>query len=246
MQSKPLLFLLHGWAMNPRVFDTLSAQLDGYFEIRAPSLPGHGVPVLPINTLASWAAHLGEQLPEASTLLGWSLGGQIAMRIALDHPRKVRRLILVSSTPAFVLDADWTAAISRSDLEAFGADLQRDTRSTLLRFLTLQTRGAGAQKMLLDTLRRTFFAAPLAEPQALAAGLEMLLHTDLRTHLPALVQPTLVVHGNADKLTLPAAGAWLATVLPNARLVPIKGAAHAPFLSHAQNVAEAIREWARD
>jgi len=52
--------------------------------------------------------------------------------------------------------------------------------------------------------------------------------------LPEIRQPTLAIAGERDKLTPPEASHYLAQTLPNARVVEIKGAAHAPFLSHPQ------------
>jgi pimeloyl-[acyl-carrier protein] methyl ester esterase len=244
MKSKPALALLHGWGMNPRVFDALVPHLADYFELLPLALPGHGgAELLPTNTLATWAARISMQLPERTTLLGWSLGGQVAMQIARDDPAQVERLILLSSTPKFVLSDDWKAGIPREDLQAFGADLQRDARTTLLRFLTLQTRGAGAQKALLENLRTRFFAAPIAQVQALSTGLEILLATDLRGDVATLNQPTLVVHGGLDKLVPASASVWLAQTLLDAHHCVLDSAAHAPLLSHPQQVAEAILEW---
>ena len=247
MKSKPTLALLHGWGMNPRVFDGMIAQLNEHLTLLPLALPGHGgTEILTTDTLSTWAMQISAQLPDQTILLGWSLGGQVAMRIALDHPSQIKRLILVSSTPKFVLDDSWQAGIPLADIMSFGEDMQRDTRATLLRFLTLQTRGASAQKVLLESLRETFFAAPLPAPQALSAGLEMLVHTDLRTELATLTQPTLVIHGSLDKLTPPNAGAWLAEAIPHAKYCLIDGAAHAPFLSHPQQVAKAILERVHD
>ena len=243
MKSKPTLVLLHGWGMNPHVFDTLSAQLEDHIALLPLALPGHGgSATMNTNTLATWASEISEQLPPQTILMGWSLGGQVAMRIALDRPAQIERLILMSSTPKFVSEDGWQAGIALADLMAFGMDMQSDTRATLLRFLTLQTRGVIAQKALLQSLRASFFSTPLPEPQTLAAGLEMLLHTDLRVEITQLGQPTLVIHGSLDKLTPPSAGAWLAKTLPTAQYCLIDGAAHAPFLSHTQRVAEAILE----
>lgn len=247
MMSKPTLALLHGWGMNQRVFDVLVAPLKDHFTLLPLALPGHGgTEILTTNTLTAWAAQLCTELPPQTVLLGWSLGGQVAMRIAVDHPSKIERLILVSSTPKFVLDDNWQAGIPLADIMRFGEDMQTDTRATLLRFLTLQTRGASAQRTLLETLRETFFSAATPAPQALSAGLQMLLHTDLRTEVATLNQPALVIHGSLDKLTPPSAGAWLAEAIPNAKYCLINGAAHAPFLSHTQQVAAAILEGAHD
>src|SRR5574340_859601 len=199
---KPVLVLLHGWGMNGRVFDTLAARLADAFEVRAPHLPGHGGrDALAVNTLHAWADNLARQLPDGATLLGWSLGGQVAMRAALDHPRKIRRLILLASTPRFVTTDDWPRGMAAADLQAFGAALLADPETTLL-------------------------AAPVASAAALAGGLAILRDTDLRAELPQLAQPTLVLHGALDALTPAAAGAWLADVLPAAQHVEYARAAH--------------------
>ena len=247
MKSKPTLALLHGWGMNPRVFDGLATRLNDDFTLLPLALPGHGgTEIGSTNTLSAWAAQLSQQLPRGTMLLGWSLGGQVAMRIALDYPALIQRLILVSSTPKFVRDVGWSTGLPLADLTTFGEDMQNDTRATLLRFLTLQTRGASAQKHPLESLRETFFAAPMPAPQALTAGLALLLHTDLRAEAATLDQPALVIHGSLDKLAPPGAGAWLADAIPNAKYCLIDGAAHAPFLSHPQPVADAILEAAHD
>lgn len=241
---KPVLALLHGWGMNARVFDMLADGLADAFELRALSLPGHGGrDALPHNNLQSWADDLAQQLPEHCTLLGWSLGGQVAMRAALDHPHKISRLILLASTPAFVATADWQAGMAPDDLEAFGVALIADPAATLLRFLSLQTRGMADQKAVLHHLRQAFLSVPPANDGALASGLDMLRHTDLRAALPRLTQPTLVVHGALDTLTPPAAGSWLAATLPNVRHSVFPRAAHAPHVSHSVEVAAVIRDF---
>lgn len=248
MQSiKPVLALVHGWGMNARVFDTLDDMLAADFEVHALNLPGHGGrDALPHNTLQSWADDLAQQLPQNTTLLGWSLGGQIAMRAALDHPHKIARLVLLSSTPKFVATKDWDRGMAPADLQEFGAALMADTQATLLRFLSLQTRGMAGQKTLLYQLRQSLFMAPQSQADVLSSGLAMLQQTDLRTELPHLTQPTLVIHGALDTLTPPAAGAWLAANLPHAQHIEFPRAAHAPHLSHGEAVAAAIAHFSHD
>jgi len=244
---KPVLALVHGWGMNARAFDPLAELLADVFELRALNLPGHGGrAALTHNTLQSWADDLAQQLPERTTLLGWSLGGQVAMRAALDHPHTITRLILLASTPKFVAAADWEAGMADADLQAFGADLLNDAQATLLRFLSLQTRGMAGQKNLLQQLRQTLLAAPPVDGEALASGLAMLRDTDLRAELSSLTQPALVLHGALDTLTPPGAGNWLAAHIPVAQHIEFSRAAHALNLSHAEEVAAAIGAFAHD
>ncbi|MHB1187302.1 pimeloyl-ACP methyl ester esterase BioH [Thiobacillus sp.] len=242
---KPFLALVHGWGMNARVFDALADLLAAEFEVRALDLPGHGGrEALAENTLQGWADDLAQQLPDKATLLGWSLGGQVAMRAALDHPHKIARLVLLASTPKFVAAEDWARGMAPADLQEFGVALLADPQATLLRFLSLQTRGMTGQKALLQQLRQTLLAAPVASSEALASGLAILRDTDLRGELPRLAQPTLVLHGALDTLTPAAAGDWLAETLPHVQHIAFARAAHAPHLSHGAEVAAAIGRFA--
>lgn len=243
--TKPVLALLHGWGMNARVFDGLTALLAEYFAVHALNLPGHGGrAVLTDNTLAGWANDLARQLPDNALLLGWSLGGQVAMRAALDSPHKISRLILLSSTPRFVAADDWPHGMAARELDAFGAALLDDPQATLLRFLSLQTRGVADQKTLLQQLRLGLQSLPQAEAAALSSGLAILRETDLRAELPRLAQPALVLHGASDTLTPPGAGAWLTSALPAAQHTEWPRAAHALHVSHREAVAAAIRDFA--
>lgn len=245
--TKPVLALVHGWGMNARAFDGLAEALAGDFEVCALELPGHGGREdIADNTLRGWADDLASRLPDRVTLLGWSLGGQVATRAALDHPHKVARLVLLASTPKFVAAADWQQGMAPADLDAFGAALQADPQATLLRFLSLQTRGMPDQKSLLQRLRQTLLTAPAPRSGALSGGLAILRDTDLREELPRLTQPTLILHGALDTLTPPGAGAWLAGAVPQARHVEFPRAAHAPHLSHGAEVAAAIGRFVHD
>ena len=243
-RDKPVLALVHGWGMNARVFDTLSGLLVEDFEVRALDLPGHGGrDALPQNTLQTWADDLAQQLPDGATLLGWSLGGQVAMRAALDHPHTISRLILLAATPKFVASEGWDHGMAVPDLQDFGAALLADPQATLLRFLSLQTRGMPSQKALLQQLRQTLLAAPQARAEALSGGLAILHDADLRAEVPRLAQPALILHGALDTLAPPAAGAWLAETLPAAHYIELARAAHAPHLSHGEEVAASIRRF---
>lgn len=239
---KPFLGLLHGWGMNGRVFDTLVEALSDSCEVQTFHLPGHGGrDDLTDNTLAGWARDLAGQLPAGATLLGWSLGGQLALRAALDYPQSVARLVLLASTPRFVAGPDWPHGMAAAELDGFAGALCADPGATLLRFLSLQTRGVEGQKTLLQSLRAALASTPAPTPASLDAGLALLRETDLRAELARVRQPVLVVHGGLDTLSPAAAGAHLAARLPAARLLDLPRAGHAPHLSHPGPVIDALR-----
>src|SRR5437764_1287617 len=84
-----------------------------------------------------------------------------------------------------------------------------------------------------------------ARPEALARGLERLKAADLRTALPLVRVPALVIAGRLDRITRAAAGRALAAALPRARYVEFARAAHAPFLSSPARFAQLLTEFLR-
>jgi pimeloyl-[acyl-carrier protein] methyl ester esterase len=177
-------------------------------------------------------------LPRDARLAGWSLGGQLALQLARRDELRVRGLVLISTTPRFVRSADWPYGLPASVLAGFAAALERDQQRTLRDFLELPVRGSAQAEGVLATLQQAL--RERAEPAALAAGLEMLRENDLRALVRTVDLPTLVIAGQYDRVTPPAAAQALVEMMPNAQLLAIARAGHAPFLSHPDVVLEAM------
>ncbi|MGH8713598.1 MAG: pimeloyl-ACP methyl ester esterase BioH [Casimicrobiaceae bacterium] len=242
--SGPPLVLLHGWAMHSGLWQPVLPRLAARFRVHCVDLPGHGrsatvAPYTLAGIAAEVAAHCAA-LPEPPTLLGWSLGGAVALYRALAEPAAVARLIVVGTTPCFVSRDDWLHAISLETLRRFGDELAVSYRATLQRFVTLQVQGSEHARDVLARLRGQLFTRGEPSPPALRAGLEVLAATDLRPRIAAIAQPALVIAGERDTLVPAAAGAWLAAAMPAGRFAPIAGAAHAPFLSHPEAFLAAL------
>ena len=184
------------------------------------------------------AVAIDAQFDQPLAVCGWSLGGQVALRWAALHPGQVNKLVLLASTPCFVQRADWPYAMAAETLQEFAGALLANHAQTLKRFLALQVRGSENERELLASLRSRLFSRGEPDLAALRGGLEILRDTDLRASLAQLRQPTLVVAGERDMLTPLAASQHLAAAMPDARLVSVAGAAHAPFLSHPDSVVE--------
>ena len=247
------LVLLHGWGLNVRVWDTLGAALEGRLRLIAVDLPGHG--------RSPWAADCAEasrqvqwigQAVAAAVgaapyhLLGWSLGGQLALQWAGQPPRGLAppmRLALIAATPRFTAAPDWPYGTPEARLSRLAEGLQRDYRRTVSEFLQLQVRASAAGEAVLEQLRAALFEHGDAQPEALAAGLELLRTLDLRGELGAIAAPTLAIAGQYDRVLLPGASRALAEALPHARFAEIRRAAHAPFLSHTGEVADLLADF---
>lgn len=240
--SGPDVALLHGWGMHGGVWTDVRDQLSQDYRVHVVDLPGMGYSALitPFN-LQRLAQVLAAALPENAAIVGWSLGGQVAMRMALDHPDRVSLLALVGSTPRFVQGDDWQAGIAPEVFRQFAAQVAADYHDTMTRFLGLQAFGGEASRTLLRELKERFFARPAPDADTLRDALAILLDTDLRAALPQLRVPVLLVHGNRDTLAPVAASQWMAQQLPQAQLRVIEGASHAPFLSHPATFMHTLR-----
>jgi pimeloyl-[acyl-carrier protein] methyl ester esterase len=249
----PALVLLHGWGLNVRVWDSLSAALEARLRLIAVDLPGHGRSPWWDECAAApeQVRCIGRAVAEAVgaapyRLLGWSLGGELALEWAHRPPQGLSRpthLALIAATPRFTAAPDWPYGAPEARLLRLAAGLRRDYERTVSEFLELQVRGSAAGEAVLEQLRAALFAHGDAQPEALAAGLELLRTTDLRGELATIEVPTLAIAGEYDRVVLPGASRALAAAMPHARFAQIRRAAHAPFLSHTAQVAERLAEF---
>ncbi len=241
------LVLIHGWGMHGGIWDNVVPQLAQRFRVHCVDLPGHGYSRIKGKgspfTLDAIVDELSAQFDESLNVCGWSLGGQVALRWARYAPQQVRRLVLVASTPCFTEREDWLFGMAAASLQQFAAELELDHDTTLRRFLALQMRGSANERELLTDLRSRLFSRGEPDINALRGGLEILRDVDLRAELSAIHQPALLIAGERDKLTPPEASFYMAQTLPDARMLKIAGAAHAPFLSHPEIFVEQLTEF---
>jgi pimeloyl-ACP methyl ester carboxylesterase len=88
--------------------------------------------------------------------------------------------------------------------------------------------------------------AAAARPEVWTRGLTEVLDVDLRHAIPRIGVPALVIVGEHDRVTPPAAAVELAGELPDARLVVLEGAGHLPMLERPEALAAVLRDFARE
>ena len=135
--NRPLLFI-PGWGMGASVF-TPTIDALGATHTRSIELPASG------HTLTEWAQQIATTLTPNTVLCGWSLGGMLALELALElaqqRPDTIAALVLISTTPRFIADEHWPHGVTPQAFQAFEHLLQNDPPALLRQFITLQSMG---------------------------------------------------------------------------------------------------------
>src|SRR3954467_5729207 len=187
--------------MHAGIFAPLARALSAHFRLHLVDLPGHGYSRDDAGSLdpAECARRIAEKVPRA-IWLGWSLGGLVAMRAALDAPARVRGLVLIATSPRFVVGNDWPCGVDPSVFAEFGAGLAGDYRGTIERFLALETLGSEHVRCELRALKTQVFARGEPALSALTEGLRILDGTDIRADIGRIAVPSLWIAGRRDRL----------------------------------------------
>jgi len=240
--NSPALVFLHGWGQAAQ---TWHAQLD-YFaashKVLALNLPGHGgAEDKPVEL---WEETLLSLFPaEPVILVGWSLGGMLALRLAQNNAARLAGLALLSTTPSFRLRPGWMHACADDVFERFQESLETNENRLLERFFALMLQGDDLdRRRYLEIVRQAVDRRHPATPAGLRAGLDLLDALDLRDALADVSVPLLVVHGLRDAIVPAGAAQFLAGRLPDADLRLLQ-AGHAPHLTQPQAFNTLLEEW---
>jgi pimeloyl-[acyl-carrier protein] methyl ester esterase len=230
----PDIVLLHGWALHAGVWRDTAQGLSAHHRVTTLDLPGHGRSEMPDGgyTLPRLAEAVVSAVPRGCTLVGWSFGGLVGLQIALEFKGVVDRLVLVDSSPQFVASPKWPHGLRADVLDNFSRQLRQDYHGTISRFLALQVLDAEDARRTLERLREQMASAPAPDPRALEGGLAILRHASLAARLHEIKIPVTIVQGRRDTLVPAAAAEAMAQRLTDASVHVIRGAGHAPFLSH--------------
>ncbi len=219
-----MLNVLHGFTEDDLAWKEALAPLP----VRGHLLPGHGWRPCPAGTShLSLAREIAGRLTgDPVDLLGYSLGGRIALSIALDFPQRLRRLVLVSCCPGIADPLERTQRRSRD--ERLAEWLEKDGLGPFLAYWeTLPALKPG--RPLPPALEESIRARRLShDPAGLAAALRLLgqgVMEPVWDRLPTLKLPVLLVVGAADANYRPVM-TRMADAIPGARLVEIPGAGH--------------------
>jgi pimeloyl-ACP methyl ester carboxylesterase len=164
-------------------------------------------------------------------LVGLSMGGAIALQLAVEHPDRVAAITVASTSPSGPSDPELpppTEKISASFSEQAPPIDWSDTEAALDRLIEDDRLYAGSLPYD-EPARRALYAQALARsinPAAAANHWAVASGGSIRDRLGEIAVPALVLHGTEDPLFPPPHGEALAREIPGARLVLLEGAGH--------------------
>lgn len=226
--SCPGVMVLNGWAASPHAWDLCGfmsrpgVRLFSYVDQLA------GLPEQFVNRTLE---HSNNRAVPRFILVGWSMGGSSALRLACRFPDRVAGLVLVAATPRMMEDreAGWRGMSPRR-LDALRKGLEI-------------THGEG------------FFGVPegrpnpymVDEPENLEGGLRYLLETDVRADLERVFAsrgggtfPVHVFQSERDGIVRAENAAYLKSVFPRARVTAVPGTEHALPIMIPQEIDDAV------
>ena len=256
--ARPPVFVLNGWAASPQAWDLCGFMRSHGRDKRGRSRTGT-TGVLPIEKSAALPRLFSyvEQLDgepektienvERCILVGWSMGGSSALRLATRWPEKIAGLVLIAATPRMMEEKEtgWKGMSPRR-LEA-------------LRYGLVMTKGMGVFGVP-EGKPNPYLAD---EPANLQRGLQYLLETDLRADLEALritnreprttnheprttnyeprtTFPVHIFHSERDGIVRPENAAYLQKVFPQASVTMVHGTEHALSIFIPELIDEAV------
>ncbi|MDX1993229.1 MAG: alpha/beta fold hydrolase [bacterium] len=225
------LVLIHGAGGSHLDWPIALRRLPGA-NLVLPDLPGHGKSPLPgRDSIAAYAADVMALLDalgiERAIFVGHSMGGGVALQLALDDAERAAGLVLVGTgaklgvSPEIMdrLQVDQAGVANLLAEWYWSADTPPERRALTVQYLLAQS----VELLYNDYLACTRF--------------------DVRQRLPEIRVPTLIFAATEDRMTPLKFGQYLQINISGAELVTLEGAGHMMALEQPQQVVEAVQAW---
>jgi len=243
LAGKPALLFANSLGSDLRIWDDVTARLAGHCHLIRYDLRGHGLseaPAPPYSAadLAGDAVAILDRLDVSQAVIcGVSVGGLIAQAVAVNHPDRVRALVLCDTGAKIATAEAWQQRIDK-------------------------VHAAGVDSLVQMTMERWFSAGFRARCPAEVRGYSLMLRqtsaagyigtcaalrdTDFRATIKQVKQPTLVLCGAEDIATPPELGRELAGLIPGAQFSLIDDAAHLPGVEQPDAVVGRMMQFLQE
>lgn len=251
--SRGTLLLLHGFTGSHATYDTVLPILSADWYCVTVDLLGHGETDAPLDAsryemeeqAADLIAILDQLTVQRASVLGYSMGGRLALGLATLYPDRIQTLVLQSASPGLASEQERTARMLKDTALADKirtqgvADFVADWEQLPL-FAT--------QRYLSENVQDKVRAERLNQcAQGLAGSLGGMgtgAQPSFWEELPALQMPTLLLAGQEDQKFCGIA-LEMKTALPDAKYITFSNAGHTIHIEQPEAFGYAVRNWLR-
>lgn len=247
--GKPLL-LIHGWSMHSGVWADFVQEFAAEYKIITLDLRGHGKSKSmggPYNfpIFAEDIVNLLQTLDlKEVTCIGWSMGVSIILQLFEGTKGLIDSLVFISGNPSLTAKKDYEFGTPEVTVTKLIRKLERNHPAGLKKFygLLFTPQELAAFKNSKGYCAVTDINAGASRQAALEA-LKWSQHGDLRSVLPTIDVPTLIVHGSNDTVCVPEAALFMHAWISGSQLLMLDGAGHVPFITRQSEVHRAIKDF---
>ena len=241
------LLLVHGFTGSKEDFSPVLETLADDRRVIAVDLPGHSDSAGPddpaaftLGPMASWVIRFADEVGLAEFhLLGHSMGGLIAQRVASLVSHRLHSLILMSTGLGALRD-------ELSELVGALAVVARDHGMAAAWAAMQEHAKTQGEQHVVDDVRAAFIEHRFhrQNPAALVGGARTLISAaPLQAFLRGIDLPVLVIHGEADDRWLPSEQRNLAKVIAGAEYAVVPDAMHSPHLENTEAWLKVVRDF---
>jgi 2-succinyl-6-hydroxy-2,4-cyclohexadiene-1-carboxylate synthase len=249
--SGPPLVLLHGFTGSAANWEPHLAAFERHFSVYAIDIIGHGQSDAPIDLMhyrmeqaVDDLRALLDRLDLASiALLGYSMGGRVALQLALAAPERIRALVLESASPGIAEPVERAARV-RAD-EALAASIERDGLEAFIDRWQSLPLFASQQRLSSEVWQRQRAVRLANRPTGLANSLRGMgagAMTPVWDRLGTFAAPTLVLAGALDAKYVEQ-GAAMAKLLPRATRLVLPDVGHTTHLEAPDLFDRVVLDW---
>ena len=176
-------------------------------------------------------------------LVGWSMGGMIAISFISQHPEYVKKLVLVSTPAKFVVSEDYDVGISHAVMQSFINKLRKSPVRMLGNFASLILKNADFKKEDLNLIKKS---SNISNKDEILQNLLLLRDCDLRDKLHSIKVPTLIIHGKGDMICPYACADYMHSKIKNSVLHAFESAGHVLFVTKHEEFNNLLDGFLRD
>jgi len=219
----PILFI-PGWGINKGIWKHQIEYFSQNYRVATISLEG--------GCMRAHTEHLLGVIKKSKlsniNLVGWSMGGMIAINFASQHPEYVKKLVLVSTPAKFVASEDYDAGISHIVMQSFINKFRKSPVKMLSNFASLILKNADFKKEDWNLIKKS---SNVSDENRTLQNLLLLRDCDMREKLRFVTVPTLLIHGKGDMICPYACADYIHNKIKNSVLHAFESAGHVPFVT---------------